>query len=609
MESYLDTVGVSYIPAKLAITDDMTVPSLMCQRANEQPHNVCIERKSTLGETWRPVTWSEFYSEVCAVARGFIAHGLQPGDCVAIMSHTSYEWSLFDLAVQCAGGVAVPIYETSSSEQARWIIEDSAARFAVVETQAMALVMHSIRESGLLEKVFVLAEDAQGHLVSAGSSVPDDEIERRINALTADDLFTIIYTSGTTGRPKGVEITHRNMLHSALNAPLDEGLHELLGSKGSRTLLFLPMAHVFARFLNLAILFAEYPRVGYCPDTKNLISDMQSFKPTFILAVPRLFEKIYNAADANARRGLKLRMFRTAARAAIEYARTIQRGEKPSALVRARQEFFDRTVYSKLRAIMGGKVRYAISGGAPLGERLGSFFYGAGIPILEGYGATETCAPTTVNRTHALRIGSVGPAYPGCYVTSGEDGELLVKGPHVFRGYRNNPEATAESFTDDGWFRTGDIGNVDEAGFVWVTGRKKEIIVTAGGKNVAPAQLEDRLRSHPIISQVVVLGDQKPFIAALVTLDAEALPQWLSNRGLPPMSISDAVRDPQVIAAIDRAVKRTNEHVSRAESIRKFTILPIDFTTDNGYLTPSMKVIRSAVLRDFADDIERLYSA
>lgn len=608
MSEYIEEEGVSFVPGKMEVTDQMTVPALIRRRALEMPKKTAIFRKSAIGNQWIPVGWAQFYDEIRALARGFIALGLEPGERVAIMSHTSYEWSLFDFAVQFAGGYAVPIYETSVVDQAEWIIKDAGCKFAVVENQAMETMLKPILErQDILEQIFVMADDAQGRISAAGSLHDDDEIDRRIDAQVADDVWTIIYTSGTTGRPKGVVLTHRNLLHVVLNGPADAGLMDVVSRKGARTILFLPMAHVFARFINVMALYAG-TGIGYCPDTRNLVADMQSFKPTYVLAVPRVFEKIYNAADAKAGRGVKLKMFRTAAKVAIAYGRALETEEGPSAKLKAQQQVFDKLVFSKLREIMGGKVKYAISGGAPLGNRLAAFFTGAGIQILEGYGLSETAAPTTVNRVNKFRLGSVGPAYPGCYVKAAEDGELLVKGDHVFAGYHNNPEATAEAFTEDGWFRTGDIGRVDENEFVWVTGRKKELIVTAGGKNVAPAELEDRLRSHPIISQVVVVGDQKPFISALVTLDAEALPQWLENRGLPAMSVSEAINDPQVIAAIDRAVKRTNGHVSRAESIRKFKILPGDFTVENGYMTPSLKVKRTAIIRDFADTIEQIYT-
>ncbi len=608
MSEYINEEGTSFVPGKMEVTDSMTVPGLIRRRGQEMPKKIACKRKASMGNQWISVTWAQFIDEIRALARGFIAYGLQPGERVAIMAPTSYEWAIFDFAVQFAGGYAVPIYETSVVEQAEWIIQDAGCRFAVVADQAMETMLQPVMErQDVLEKIFVLADDAQGRIASAGSLHEDDEIDRRIDAQKADDVWTIIYTSGTTGRPKGVVLTHRNLLHVVLNGPADEGLMDILARKGSSTLLFLPMAHVFARFINVVVLYAG-STIGYSPDTRNLVSDMQSFRPTFVLAVPRVFEKIYNAADAKAGKGFKLKMFRTAAKVAINYARAAETDEGPSRRQDAQRRMFDKLVYGNIRDIMGGRVKYAISGGAPLGNRLAAFFTGAGIQVLEGYGLTETAAPTAVNRTSKVRLGSVGPAYPGCYIKAADDGEILVKGDHIFVGYHNNPEATAEAFTEDGWFRTGDIGRVDEDDFVWVTGRKKEIIVTAGGKNVAPAELEDRLRSHPIISQVVVVGDQKPFVAALVTLDAEALPQYLENRGLPAMSATEAINDPQVIAAIDRAIKRTNEHVSRAESIRKFKILPGDFTVENGYMTPSLKVKRTAVIRDYDDIIEEIYS-
>ena len=606
MSKFIEDEGVAFIPGLVKISESMTVPGTIRRFGEERAKQVVIERKSNLGNNWVPVTWHQLIEEVRALARGFIAMGVKPGDCIAIMAHTSYEWTLFDFAIQFAGAHSIPIYETSSTSQAEWIVEDANIRFAVVENRGMYNVLSPVlAKFDHFEDIFVISEDAQGRISDRGSMADDHIIDERIDSLKADDLWPVIYTSGTTGRPKGAELTHRNVLHVAMNGPIDEGLTNVISYKGSRTLLFLPQAHVFARFINLVAMFAN-ATVGYC-DTKNLVADMQSFKPTFILAVPRIFEKIYNSADAKAGKGVKLRLFRTFAKVAIEYSRALGTPEGPSAKLSAQHRLGDKLVYSKLREITGGKLRYAISGGAPLGERLGSFFRGIGLTVLEGYGLTETSAPTTVNRSNAMRVGSVGPAYPGCYVKIAEDGEILIKGDHVFRGYRNNPEATKAAFTEDGWFRTGDIGRIDDDDFVWITGRKKELIVTAGGKNVAPAELEDRLRSHPIISQVVVVGDQKPFIGALVTLDAEALPQWLANHNLPSMTVADAVKDPQVFAAIDRAVKRVNEKVSRAESIRKFTILPTDFTVENGYLTPSLKLKRNVVLEAFADKVREIY--
>lgn len=597
----------SHCPGKIKVTDSMSIPWVMRNHAIDRAEKVVFERKSSIN-TWVPVTWRQFYAEVRELARGLIAMGVQPNDHIAIMSHSRYEFALFDQAVWAVGAQLIPIYETDSTQQARWIIEDAYCRIAIAETRQLHDVLAPIlNDVEHFETIHVIEEDAVDKISALGQPESDEEIDRRIDATTADDLATIIYTSGTTGLPKGARLSHRNLLHVAINGPLDDGLSHIIGGY-QRSLLALPMAHVFARFICIMSMYSGNV-TGFAPDAKNLVTDIQSFKPTYILAVPRIFEKIYNAADAKAGRGLKLKLFRHYAKVAIKYSRALDTPEGPSLQLRAQHRVGDRLVYSTIRNLLGGDLANSISGGAPLGERLGHFFRGIGITVHEGYGLTETSAPTTVNTPDFIRIGSVGPAYPGCYVSIGEDGEILCKGDHVFREYNNNPGATVEAFTEDGWFHTGDLGRIDDDGFVYITGRKKELIVTAGGKNVAPAILEDRLRGHPLVSQVVVVGDQKPFIGALATLDSEMLPGWLRNHGLPEMSAKEAAENPQVLAAIDRAIKRANEAVSRAESIRKFRILPIDFTVANGYMTPSMKLKRAAVLRDFADDIEKIYAA
>ena len=596
----------SHCPGKIKVTDSMSIPWVMRNHAIDRAEKVVFERKSSIN-TWVPVTWRQFYAEVRELARGLISMGVQPNDHIAIMSHSRYEFALFDQAVWAVGAQLIPIYETDSTQQARWIIDDAHCRIAIAETRQLHDVLAPIlNDVEHFETIHVIEEDAVDKISALGQPECDEEIDRRIDATTADDLATIIYTSGTTGLPKGARLSHRNLLHVAINGPLDDGLSHIIGGY-QRSLLALPMAHVFARFICIMSMYSGNV-TGFAPDAKNLVTDIQSFKPTYILAVPRIFEKIYNAADAKAGRGLKLKLFRHYAKVAIKYSRALDTPEGPSLQLRAQHRAGDRLVYSTIRNLLGGDLANSISGGAPLGERLGHFFRGIGITVHEGYGLTETSAPTTVNTPDFIRIGSVGPAYPGCYVSIGEDGEILCKGDHVFREYNNNPEATAEAFTEDGWFHTGDLGRIDDDGFVYITGRKKELIVTAGGKNVAPAILEDRLRGHPLVSQVVVVGDQKPFIGALATLDSEMLPGWLRNHGLPEMSAKEAAENPQVLAAIDRAIKRANEAVSRAESIRKFRILPIDFTVANGYMTPSMKLKRAAVLRDFADDIEKIYA-
>jgi long-chain acyl-CoA synthetase len=581
-----------------------SIPWLLRDRLATHPDAVYIERRQSIGGGWTPVTVAAFAAEVAAVAKGLVAHGVEPGDRVAIMAKTRYEWTLLDFAIWYAGGVGVPVYETSSAEQVRWICADAGVRLAIVETPAHAHVVGQVRDDlpGLTE-VLVIDEGAVTTLVDAGRDVSDAEIERRATRAGADDLATIIYTSGTTGRPKGVELTHGNFVSLSLNGV--EGLGEVCATPGARTLMFMPLAHVFARYLQVVCL-PSGAVVGHSPSTRTLLPDLASFRPTFVLAVPRVFEKVYNSAEQSAGSGTRLRLFRWSAKVAIEYSRALDTPSGPSAALKTQHRLAGSLVHGKVRAALGGALQWAVSGGAPLGERLGHFYRGIGVRVLEGYGLTETCAPTTVNRPGLTKVGTVGPAFPGTAVRIDDDGQVLIAGPHVFRGYRHDAEATKAAF-EDGWFRTGDLGALDDDGYLTITGRSKEIIVTAGGKNVAPAVLEDRLRGHPLISQVVVVGDQRPVIGALVTLDAEMLPGWLANHGLPAMDVVTAGHDERVLEALDRAVERANEAVSRAESIRKIRVLPTDFTEANGYLTPSLKVKRGLVLKDFAPDIDELY--
>ena len=579
--------------------------TLLAARVASQGDSTMMERKGGLGAVWTPVSAREFDREVVAVAKGLVAKGVEPGQSVGIMSRTRYEWTLLDFAIWAAGGVAVPIYETSSAEQVEWIVTDADVRLLVVESTAHAAVVEDARPSAPdLREVLVLDHDAVEHLMEAGRSVPDEEIARRRALANLDDVATIIYTSGTTGRPKGVELTHGNFVVLCRNAVAKLGKE--VCPPGSRTLLFMPLAHVFARFIEVLVVAAG-ATLGHSPDTKTLVADLGEFKPTFILSVPRVFEKVYNSSEQKAAAGGKRAIFQRAAKTAIVYSRALDEPKGPSPWLRLQHKVADVLVLSKIRKALGGQASWAISGGAPLGERLGHFYRGVGLKVLEGYGLTETTAPTTVNLPEATKIGTVGPPLPGAAVRVADDGEILLSGPHVFTRYHNNAEATAEAF-DGEWFRSGDLGSVDADGFVRITGRKKEIIVTAGGKNVAPAVLEDRLRGHPLVSQVVVVGDQKPFIGALITLDAEALPGWLSTHDLPEMDVPAAARHPQVRAALDRAVERTNQAVSRAESIRKYSVLDTDFTIENDYLTPSMKVKRSLVLKDFAGEVEAIYT-
>ncbi len=592
-------------PAVVTPDPAASTTRLLAERVATSGDLPLIERKTPDG-AWAPLSARAFEAEVTAVAKGLVARGIQPGERVGIMSRTRYEWTLLDFAAWAAGAVPVPVYETSSAEQVQWILSNADVRLAVVETAAhAALVADVASDLPDLTDTLVLEAGAVERLVADGADVADAEIARRRSLMGSDDVATIIYTSGTTGRPKGVELTHGNFVSLTLNAIAELG--EQVCPPGSRMLLFMPLAHVFARFIEVLVVPAG-AILAHTPDAKNLLADLGSFHPTFLLSVPRVFEKVYNSAEQKAAEGGKRGIFQRAAKTAIVYSRALDTPRGPGPWLRLQHKVADVLVLHKLRALLGGQVAWAISGGAPLGERLGHFYRGMGLTVLEGYGLTETTAPTNVNVPTRTKIGTVGPPLPGTDVRIAPDGEVLVRGVQVFRGYHDNPTATADAFDADGFFHTGDLGSIDDDGYVRITGRKKEIIVTAGGKNVAPAVLEDRLRGHPVVSQVVVVGDARPFIGALITLDAEALPGWLSSRGLPPMDVATAASDPQVRAHLDRAVERANRAVSRAESIRKYVVLTTDFTVDNDYLTPSLKVKRDRVLKDFGEHVDALYT-
>ena len=601
------TDGVSSTEIPFQPEEHWSVPWLLADRIARSGDRPLVARKSSLSGDWQEVSARAFGEEVAHVAAGLIGMGLEAGATVGIMAHTSYDWFLLDMAIARAGLISVPIYETSSAEQVEWIVTDSDVRVVITESGTLAeLVRGAV--AGIEQPVRVLALDADAitTIVQAGSGVSPSQVDQRTNALTVDDVYSIIYTSGTTGRPKGVELTHRN----AVGIPY-HGVRYLPGvlwGDNVRLLLFLPLAHVYARCLQLLSLAGEGV-LGHTPDARTLLPDLQSFAPSYILAVPRVLEKIYNAADAKAGSGAKLKLFRWAAKVAIAYSRALDTPQGPSGSLRRAHAVADRLVFRKIRGLMGPNARFIISGGGPLGQRLGHFYRGLGLVILEGYGLTETIGPVSVNTDWLNKIGTVGPPVCGNEIRIGEDDEIQVRGLGVFSTYHNNPSATAEAFTADGWFCTGDIGALDDDGYLRITGRKKELIVTAGGKNVAPAQLEDRLRGHPLISQVLVIGDGEPFISALITLDKDMLPQWLRNHGLPAMDVVEASSHPQVLAALDRAVARTNRAVSRAESIRTFRVLATDFTEANGLLTPSLKVKRGPVMEAHADVIADIYGS
>ncbi len=555
------------------------------------------------GTTWTPVTTATFAREVRELAKGLLAAGVRPGEAVGLMSRTRYEWTLSDFALWAAGAVPVPIYETSAPEQVQWILEDSGAVAVIVETPAHRATVDKVRDRlPGLRATWAIDEGGLDELRARADEVSDDELDAARSAVTRSSVATIIYTSGTTGRPKGVELTHGNFLDLAENAA--DKLAEVVRRPDASTLLFLPLAHVFARFIEVLCVVAG-ATTGHSADIKNLLPDFGTFQPTFVLAVPRVFEKIYNATEAKAEAEGKGRIFGVAADTAIAYSESLDTGHLPLGL-KLKHAVFDKLVYTKLRAAMGGRIQYAVSGGAPLGTRLGHFFRGAGITILEGYGLTETTAPATVNLPRHTKIGTVGPPLPGVSIRIDEDGEICIRGTNVFARYHRNEQATADAIKD-GWFHTGDIGDLDDDGFLRITGRKKELIVTAGGKNVAPAVLEDLLRAHPLISQCMVVGDGKPFIAALVTLDAEMLPGWAANHGLGAISVEAARTNERVLAEVQTAVDHANTAVSKAESIRKFAMLDTDFTEESGHLTPSLKLKRNVVMRDFGEDVERLY--
>ena len=601
------------IPALAQIPATANLADVVFRRAAEQPQAVVLRRPSgpsgVAGESgsWTDVTASQFKDDVVAVAKGLVAAGIEPGDRVALMSRTRYEWTLIDYAIWATGAITVPVYETSSDEQAGWILSDSGARACFVETASYADLIAGVRDQVPgLSHLWQIEEDLDT-LRAAGADVGDEVVTERAAAAGASDLATVIYTSGTTGRPKGCELTHENLLADVRNAFLGP-LTVIAGMEDPGTVLFLPLAHVFARIIQVGCIEGGIV-LGHCADITALLPALASFRPTFILAVPRVFEKVYNSAEQKAVSEKRGAIFRRAADVAIAYSRALDGPGRPSFGLRAQHAVFDRLVYRKLRAALGGRAQYAVSGGAALSERLCHFFRGIGVTVLEGYGLTETTAAATVNRPDRNKIGTVGMPLPGVGIKIADDGEILIRGKNVFRGYWHNEAATKEVLAEDGWFATGDVGELDEEGFLKITGRKKELIVTAGGKNVSPAVLEDRLRSHALISQCMVVGDGRPFVAALITLDPETFGPWKEQHGKPADATIASLRDdPELVADVQAAVDDANHAVSRAESIRKFRILDVDFTQEAGQLTVKLGIRRSVLMKDFAADIDALYS-
>ena len=592
------------VPAVVKADPDANATDLLLARAAATP-DAPLFAVPDGDDGWSEITVAEFLHRVRATAKGLIANGIKPGDKIGFMCKTRYEWTVVDFATWFAGAILVPIYETSAPSQVQWNLSDSGAVAVILETADHFAKFDEVHpDLPLINQVWQIDLGDLDKIVASGAAVSDEALEAARSNASGSDLATLIYTSGTTGRPKGCMLTHSNFVELSRNAGV--AMKEML-EPGASTLLFITTAHIFARFISVLCVHAGV-KVGHQPDTKKLLTSLGSFRPTFLLAVPRVFEKVYNSSEQKAETGGKGAIFRKAAATAIEHSVALDEG-KVSLGLRLRFALFDRLVLSKIRQAMGGRVEYAVSGSAPLGHRLGHFYRSLGIKILEGYGLTETTAPATVNLVSKFKIGTVGPALPGVGVRIADDGEIQVTGVNVFAGYWNNDEATREAM-DGAWFKTGDIGAFDSDGFLTITGRKKEIIVTAAGKNVAPAVLEDPIRANPLVGQVIVVGDQKPFISALITLDPEMLPVWLGNNGQSAgLSLAEAAQNPAVLAEIQRAVDEANSAVSRAESIRKFVVLSDDLTEDSGHLTPKLTIKRHVIMKDFADDVERIYQA
>ena len=580
------------------------VTDLLIQRAKLTPNHALFERQKPDG-TWFNVSAAEFQADVESLAKGLIAAGIKPGQAIGLMSRTRYEWTLIDFAIWFAGAVSVPIYETSSSAQIEWILSNSDAVALFIETDALKERFGEVKgKLPNVSQVWVIEGNDLAEMRKAGKSVGDGDLEAARKNAQGQDLATIVYTSGTTGNPKGCELTHASFVDHCRNAAAE--LPEVANDK-QNTVMFLPMAHILGRYVAALCLHAGI-RVAHLSDPKQVATVLPVIKPTILVAVPRVFEKVYNGAELRAEAGGKGKIFRAAAETAIAYSRALDTKSGPSIGLKVKFKLFDKLVYSKLRAAMGGKIQYAISGGAPLGERLGHFFRAIGLVVLEGYGLTETAAAAVIGRVKWQKIGKVGRALPGTGIKIADDGEVWLRGLNIMRGYWRNEAATREAFDGD-WFRSGDIGELDEDGFLTITGRKKELLVTAGGKNVAPAPIEDPIRAHPLVGQVVVIGDAKPFIGALVSLDPEMVPVWTKNNGITEtLTLAEAAKHPKIREEIQTLINSVNKLFSNAEQIKKFEILDVELTEASGHLTPSLKIKRGAVLNDFSIYVDRIYN-
>lgn len=588
----------------IEIRDDQTIYSLLTERLARTGADTVIAAKKIGPGRWQNVTTGEFHERVVSAAKGLIALGIAKGDAVTIFSSTRLEWGILDFALAAVGAVSVPIYDTDSAPQAQRIMNDSAVKLAFADNRERFDRLDSVKDHcPALKQILMIEGNALGALEGLGVAVSDEELNERVATVRADDLATIVYTSGSTGNPKGAELTHKNFVSIIISA--SQALHEVVLDDHPRLLLFLPLAHCFARFIQYASIASDDGVVGYLPDTKTLLPDLRSFEPTYLLGVPRVFEKVYNAASHKAGAGWKGRLFVKAAEAARVWSRKEQAGEQHTFAEIAERAKYETLVYRTVRGALGPKIKYVACGGAPLSLDLAHFYNGIGLPMIQGYGMTETAAPFAATRVTDNVIGTVGQPAPGSSIRISDEGELQVKGPNVFRGYHNLPEKTAEAFTADGWLRTGDLAEIDDEGHIVITGRIKDIIITAGGKNVSPIPLEEEIAKCPIVEHCVVVGDQRPFIGALVTLDPESLALWLPAHGLSTETPVDRLAtNAAVREEIQQYVDKANATVSRAESVRKFAVLDTQFTQENKCLTPSLKVVRPAVNRVFADVID-----